>query len=314
VDSGQLLKQKIPFSSIAMLWAVPTLRTPNFQLSTFNFQLSTTEAVQQTGSREQVKQRRRQLRRQRRVRAVKSLWRFGCMSGILASVAWVVNQPDWTISKPEQIQIQGNRYLSDATIRSRLAIRYPQSVMQLAPEQLTDRLLNRGSISSVKIDRRLLPPRLVVHIEDRPPVAQVLQSDSNPPLMFLDERGTQIPISHYLTSVRAAIPRLRVFALAHTMCPNWSQLYPAIHSSAVLIGSIDCRNPQNLILQTEVGKVRLGSFNDRQRLNQQIQQLDLLRDWRKHTNVLEVDYLDLENPAAPKLQLKRSGTVTPKLS
>jgi cell division protein FtsQ len=270
--------------------------------------------MQQSGSREQVKQRRRQLRRQRRVRAVKSLWRFGCMSGILASVAWVANQPDWTISKPEQIQIQGNRYLSDTTIRSMLAIRYPQAVMQLAPEQLTARLLNRGSISSVRIDRSLLPPRLVVQIEDRPPVAQVLQSPDNPPLTFVDERGTQIPIANYSPSVRAAIPRLRVFALAHTMCPNWPQLYQAVHSSAVLIGSIDCRIPQNLILQTEVGKVRLGSVSDRQRLHQQIQQLDLLRDWRKHTNVLEVDYLDLENPAAPKLQLKQSGSVPPKLS
>jgi cell division protein FtsQ len=236
------------------------------------------------------------------------------MSGILASVAWVANQPDWTISKPEQIQIQGNRYLNDATIRSMLAIRYPQAVMQLAPEQLTARLLNRGSISSVRIDRRLLPPRLVVQIEDRPPVAQVLQSPDNPPRTFVDERGTQIPVSNYLSSVQQAIPRLRVFALAQTMCPNWPQLYQAIHRSAVLIGSIDCRNPQNLILQTEVGKVRLGSVGDRQRLNGQIQQLDLLRDWRKHTNVLEVDYLDLENPAAPKLQLKQSGSVTPKLS
>jgi cell division protein FtsQ len=236
------------------------------------------------------------------------------MSGILASVAWVANQPDWTISKPEQIQIQGNRYLSDATIRSMLAIRYPQAVMQLAPEQLTARLLNRGSISSVRIDRSLLPLRLVVQIEDRPPVAQVLQSPDNPPLTFVDERGTQIPIANYAPSVRAAIPRLRVFALAKTMCPNWPQLYQAVHSSAVLIGSIDCRNPQNLILQTEVGKVRLGSVSDRQRLTGQIQQLDLLRDWRKHTNVLEVDYLDLENPAAPKLQLKQSGTITPKIS
>ncbi len=236
------------------------------------------------------------------------------MSGILAGVAWSVNQRDWTISKPEQVQIQGNRYLSDTTIRSMLAIGYPQSILELAPEQLTTRLLNSGSISSVRIDRRLLPPRLVVQIEDRPPVAQLLESDSTPPLKFLDERGTQIPISHYLTSVRVTLPRLRVFASDYQMCPSWPQLYPAIYSSAVSIESIDCRNPQNLILQTEVGKIRLGSFIDRPRLNQQIQQLDLLRDWRKHTNVLEVDYLDLENPAAPKLQLKQSGTVKPKLS
>jgi cell division protein FtsQ len=120
------------------------------------------------------------------------------MSGILAGVVWVANQPNWTISKPEQIRIQGNRYLSDATIRSMLAIRYPQPMMQLAPEQLTARLLKQGSISSAKIDRGLLPPRLFIQIEDRPPVAQVLRSENQPPLAFLDERGTQIPVSGYL--------------------------------------------------------------------------------------------------------------------
>jgi cell division protein FtsQ len=270
--------------------------------------------VQQTAAREQVKQRRRQLRRQRRVRAVKSLWRFGCMSGILAGVAWVANQPNWTISKPEQIRIQGNRYLSDATIRSMLAIRYPQPMMQLAPEQLTARLLKQGSISSAKIDRGLLPPRLLIQIEDRPPVAQVLRAENQPPLTFLDESGTQIPVSSYLTHVQQATPRLRVLISERGMCPSWPQLYQAVHSSPVLIGLIDCRNPQNSILQTEVGKVRLGSIGDRQRLLGQIQQLDLLRDWRKHTNLLEVDYLDLENPHAPKLQLKQSGAVSPKLS
>ena len=98
------------------------------------------------------------------------------------------------------------------------------------------------------------------------------------------------------------------------VCPNWAQLYPVIRTSPVLIGIVDCRNPQNLILQTEVGKVRLGSLGDNQRLVQQIQQLDLLRDWRKYINPLEVDSLDLENPNSPKLQLKRSGTVIPKLS
>lgn len=262
----------------------------------------------------QVKQRRHQLRQQRRVRAVKSLWRFGCMSGILAGVGWISAQSDWTISQPEQIQIQGQRYLTDATIRSILAIRYPQPMMQLSPKQLTAQLLNHGSISSATIDRRLLPPRLLVQIEDRPPVAQILPAEGGSPAAFLDERGTQIPISNYQAPVKQTWPRLRVILPDRGKCPNWPQLYQAVHSSPVLIGIINCRNPQNLILQTEVGAVRLGSLSDRRRLISQIQQLDLLRDWRKHTNQLDVDYLDLENPDAPKFQLKQPVAIPPKSS
>ncbi len=268
-------------------------------------------------SRAQVKQRRRQLRQQRRIRAVKSLWRFGCMSGILTGVVWLANQADWQISQPEQIRIQGNRYLSDAAIRSRLAIPYPQSIFQLAPAKLTANIIKHGAIISARVDRELLPPRLLVQIEDRPPVAQVSRVDSKSPPAFLDERGNQIPVASYQAPVQQTAPQLRVLAPKQGMCPNWLQLYPALHSSPVLIESIDCSDPQNSILQTEVGKVRLGSLGDRQRLLAQIHQLDLLRDWRKYTklpHLVEVEYLDLEYPAAPKLQLKRSGTIPPQSS
>ncbi|NJR32098.1 MAG: hypothetical protein HC778_03560, partial [Chamaesiphon sp. CSU_1_12] len=56
--------------------------------------------------------------------------------------------------------------------------------------------------------------------------------------------------------------------------------------------------------QSEVGKVRLGSFSDEGRLNVQLQQIDRLRNWQKYTDPQQVEYLDLGNPDAPKLQLK----------
>lgn len=259
-------------------------------------------------SSSQVKQRRRQLRQERRVRALQSLWRFGCMAGILAGVGWVVLQPNWTVTKPEQIEIKGNRYLSEAAIRSMLAIQYPQPMIELSPEQLTNQLLKQGSLSSVRIDRRLLPPRLLLEVEDRPPVAQIINPDGTPQA-FVDESGAQLPLASYLPAVRQKAPRLKVLPFDRSICPDWSQLYQIINRSPVMIGVIDCRNPQNSMLQTEVGKVRLGSLGDKQRLTSQIQQLDLLREWRQHTNLLDAEYLDLENPHAPKLKLKQSPPI-----
>jgi cell division protein FtsQ len=78
----------------------------------------------------------------------------------------------------------------------------------------------------------------------------------------------------------------------------------------VAIGIIDCRNPLNLILQTEIGTVRLGAIGDRDRLNNQMQQLDRLRDWQKHVSPSDVDLLDLENPDLPKFQLKRNAPMS----
>jgi cell division protein FtsQ len=231
------------------------------------------------------------------------------MSGILAGLGWVAYQPDWTISKPEQVRIEGNRYLSDTTIRSMLAIPYPKLIMELAPEQLATQPRVRAALANVKIDRGLLPPRLLVQIQDFPPVAGIMPDDISEPKTFIDERGLQLPLASYRAAVWQSLPNLRLRLPATGTCPEWSQIYRAIHTSPVAIGIIDCRNPQNIMLQTEVGQVKLGSIGDQVRLNYQIQQLDRLRDWQKHTNPADVDYLDLENPDAPKLQLKQPVTV-----
>jgi cell division protein FtsQ len=255
-------------------------------------------------SNTQLKRQRRRLQQQRRVKVVKSLWRFACMSGICGSLGWVINQSDWKISKGEQIRVQGNQYLSDNTIRSMLEIPYPKLIMELAPEELTAKLMAKGSIASAKIDRGLLPPHLIVQIQDLPPIAGVIQGDNIEARTFVDERGRQLPMNSYRATVWPSLPKLRLRLPTGGICPDWTQLYRTIHTSPVAVEIIDCRNPQNLFLHTEIGRVRLGASGDKSRLIAQIQQLDLLRNWQKDTDPVNVEYLDLENPDSPKLQLK----------
>jgi cell division protein FtsQ len=235
------------------------------------------------------------------------------MSAILGGFAWTVSRSDWKISKAEQIRVEGNQYLTDRTIRSILAIPYPQLIMELAPEQLTAKLMTKGSIASARIDRGLLPPHLVVQVQDLPPIAQVMQSDESLSQTFVDELGIQVPLSSYQPTILSSLPKLQLRLPSAGICPDWAQLYRVIQASPVKIGIVDCRDPQNLFLQTEIGKVRLGAAGINSRSNEQIQQLDRLRNWQKGANVADVDYLDLENPDAPKLQLKPGlvGTHTP---
>ncbi len=228
------------------------------------------------------------------------------MSGILGGLGWIIHRSDWTISKPEQIKVQGNQYLNDRTIKSMLAIAYPQPIMELAPEKLTAQLIDRGSIASAKVDRGLLPPQLIVQVQDLPPVARVLQAENTPIAAFVDERGRQLPISSYRATVWQSLPKLQLRPPATGVCPEWTQLYQAIRTSPVAIGIVDCRNPQHLMLQTEIGKVRLGAIGDIPRLTTQMQQLDRLRNWQKGTNPDIIDYLDLENPHSPRFQLKQA--------
>ena len=233
------------------------------------------------------------------------------MSGILTGLGWVIDRPDWTISKPEQIQIEGNQYLSDTTIRSMLEIPYPKLIMELAPAQLTAQLIAKltpqpidRSAVNVKIDRRILPPQLIVQIQDLPPVARIVPTNTTTHAQtFIDERGLQLSVSSYRPAVWRSLPTLQLILPTQGACPGWSQLYWAIHASPVSVGVVDCHNPQNVILLTEVGKIRLGAIGDKLKITTQMQQLDRLRNWQQHARSEDVELLDLENPNHPKLQL-----------
>lgn len=232
------------------------------------------------------------------------------MSAILGGFAWTVSRSDWQISKAEQIRVEGNQYLTDRTVRSILAIPYPKLIVELAPEQLTAKLIAQGSISSARIDRGLLPPHLVVQVQDLPPIAQIILDDGTLSQIFVDERGRQLSISSYQPTILSSLPKLQLRLPSAGICPDWAQLYQTIQTSPVRIGIVDCRDPQNLFLQTEIGKVRLGAAGVNSRSHERIQQLDRLRNWQKDPGSVDVDYLDLENPDAPKLQLKPSLTST----
>jgi cell division protein FtsQ len=235
------------------------------------------------------------------------------MSGIFAGSIWAICQIDWTISKPEQVRIEGNQYLSDTTIRSMLAISYPKSIVELGAEQLNAGSIERGLALDARVDRGLFPPHLTVQIQDFPPVARLIRDPTSGSQLYIDERGLELPLASYRQSVSQSLPTLQLRLPTQGACPQWVKLYRAVRTSPVAIGIIDCRDPQNLSLQTEVGKIRLGAIGDLARLTSQIQQLDRLRDWQKLTRDRDVDGLDLENPDFPKLQLKQPVTVPAKL-
>jgi cell division protein FtsQ len=257
-------------------------------------------------SKTELKRRRLQLKRQRRLMVIKSLWRLAGVSSIFGVLFWFGSQSWWTISRPEQIKIAGNRYLSHGAIRSILAIRYPQSLVQLSPAALQQKLMAAGGFEQVSVIRGSLPPRIEIKLVDLQPVAALSQSGSQSVLGLLDRRGMLLPVDRYQTAYQS--PKLTVLvAPDRTDCPNWVDLYREIDRSPVEITTLDCTRSNNLFLQTEIGKIRLGSYQYQPYLRRQILQLDRMRNWAGHTNSKQVDYLDLENPDAPKLRVESTS-------
>jgi cell division protein FtsQ len=258
-------------------------------------------------SPEELRSRRRKLRRERRVYTLKICWQTLLLLGIGAGLYWAVRWPDWTIRKPSQISVQGNRALTETAVRDMLGLKYPVSLLQVEPQVLQNNLLERGSILAATVHRELIPPRILVQVRDRLPVAAVESGGASGTAKtvagLLDERGQWLPATKYRLSA-AQLPALKLLA-SNNSCPNWPELYQAITRSPVKIQEIDCRDSLNLILKSEIGGLRLGTF-DRTKIYKQLQEAYKLRDWAKYADPTTVLYLDLENPNYPQLQRKNT--------
>lgn len=74
---------------------------------------------------------------------------------------------------------------------------------------------------------------------------------------------------------------------------------------------IDCQNPANLILKTELGNVHLGVIGSQ--LPEQIKVLAQMRHLSAKLNSGQIEYIDLKNPEFPLVQMNQEDQkLTPK--
>ena len=268
-------------------------------------------------SQSELAERRQKLRRQRRVRVVQASWQTLAVSGLAGGLVWVATLPAWIIRAPKQIAIAGNELLSEEAVQSLLPIAYPQHLLQLHPQSLTAQLKSQPLIADASVTRRLLPPGLVVQIQERHPVAILLETDtSSDPnadpqpdslpgaaqIRLLDETGMSMPLANYSGFNQAsALPGLRVVGMPKQYLAEWSALYQEISRSSVKVTEIDWRDPANLILNTELGIVHFGSYSSQ--FSKQLNALSQMRELSKTVDVSQINYIDLKNPNNPSLHM-----------
>jgi cell division protein FtsQ len=73
------------------------------------------------------------------------------------------------------------------------------------------------------------------------------------------------------------------------------------------VSEIDWREPGNLILHTELGRVYCGSYGNH--FASQLRALDQLRQLPQKVDLHEIDFIDLRNPQAPLVELVGSGAI-----
>ncbi|MDZ8237413.1 MAG: FtsQ-type POTRA domain-containing protein [Nostoc sp. ChiQUE01a] len=273
-------------------------------------------------SRTDLAQRRKKLRRQRQMKIIQAIWRTFAITALASGLLWVAVQPVWMLKASKQIAIKsGNKLLSDETTRSLLVLSYPQSLWRIEPSAIANSLKKQPTIANAIVRRRLFPPGLIIDIQERVPVAVTQtptvqnQGTSNKKVTIglLDASGVWIPLEKY-TSLNPSrkLPNLRVIGLPKQYCLYWSQLHQAISQSLVKVMEIDCQNPTNLILKTELGKVHLGTPGPQ--LSEQIKVLAQMRHLTAKLNSGEIEYIDLKNPEFPLVQMNQENPkLTPKI-
>lgn len=274
-------------------------------------------------SRSELAARRRRLRWQRRWRALKTIWQLALVGSFAGGLVWLISQPGWVIREAEQISVEGTEFLSEETVRSLVPLDYPTSILDVEPKAIAQELQTRGPIAGVVVHRRLFPPGLSIYIRERHPVAvlignsyvnpsnQSLPTQPSPrlaipsklsPTGLIDENGAWMPLESYTNIAQdLELPDLRLIGMQDYYRKPWTVMYDALRRSPVEVYEIDWRNPANLILNTELGIVHLGSYQAEQFVKQ-LETLDKMRGLPQQIPLDDIDYIDITSPDAPFIQ------------
>lgn len=278
-------------------------------------------------SQSELADRRRQLRRQRRWRTLQIVWQVLTVSSFAGGLIWALSLSDWMLRGPAQVKIEGNQFLSSQTIRSILPIRYPQSLLTIQPQTIVSHLEAEAPIADATVTRRLFPPSLTVQIQERYPVAVAVlagpvpgitaapaqdksQQKPSPQAALLDEEGAWIPYDTYVAlNPVQGLPPLKILGMREEYRSQWAALYQQVSQSPVKISQIDWRDPNNLILQTELAPVYLGSYGPQ--FAEQLRLLDQMRLISKQVRIDQIAYIDLRNLNVPLVEMKGGGELGP---
>ena len=253
------------------------------------------------------RQRRQQMRRERQRRFCLEIWQTLASAGTALGLGWALVHPVWQIREPQQIRIRTGGLLSEAQVRSWLDLEHPHFLWALSPNTLTAKLAQQPVVAQVRVRRQGFPSRVEIWVQERQPVAALVCqrhcSDHNQG--FLDSEGHQLG-GEYAPVLRQLkrYPSLRVTGWHPTQKSLWPQVYQAVAASPVRVTGIDWEQPGDIRLHTELGVIRLGG--DLYRLSEQLVTLDRLRYLPRQLPLHRIAAIDLSDPQAPLVELRRA--------
>ncbi len=255
-------------------------------------------------SQSDLLQRRRSLRQQRRLRLLKGIWRLLMLTGLGVALVEIIRSPIWVIRRPEQVEVKGSRYIQVEAVRSLLPIAYPQSLWQVEPEAIANQVKARLPIQAITVSRQLFPPGLTVQLAEPDFVALAVPIGNNATenLGLLDETGNWVALAKYtVIDPNFKQPKLKIIGNPEQYRPYWPKLYQACRTSPIKILEIHWSDPNNLLLETELGRVRIGAYSPTQ-FQQQLVLLSKMKHLPEQLKQQPIGAIDISDPENPTIQ------------
>lgn len=260
-----------------------------------------------------IRNRREERKKERRWRNLMAIVRFLLIFSLTGGVFWFVTLPKWAITNNKQIEIDGNNLLSDDEVRSLIPLKYPQSLLQLSTQELSNNLQKLAPVKNIVIQKELFPPSLKIKLEEKKPVAIALAPKINEKthqltiqsIGYVDEDGIFVSNQVYqnLKENPEQLPKLKIIGTPQTYLPYWQELYSFLSQSTVKINTIDWQNPTNLVLVTDLGKIYLGAYSSK-KIPKQLTILEKLKSITQQVRREDIIYIDLTDPEIPSISKK----------
>ena len=245
----------------------------------------------------EIQDQRQALKRQKQLEKMQGVWRSMLTLSFATGLIWSSFQPQWTINQLEQVEIQGNEYLSAEALQNIVKETTQQSILTLSPDRIEEILQNQAPIAEVTVSRDLYPPKVTIAIEERDPVALTIPNAAaiNPlEEGYLDEKGNWMSKENYQSSETFPTVTLKVIGYRPQYRLQWAQIYPQLQDHPLEITTVNWQNPANLILETEIGEVHLGG--NLESLPKQLEVLAQFPTPLETTSGESIDHINLKNP------------------
>jgi len=245
----------------------------------------------------EIQDQRQALKRQKQLEKMQGVWRSMLIVSFTTGLIWSSFQPQWTVKQLEQVEIQGNEYLSAEALKNIVKETTQQSILTLSPDRIEEILQNQAPIAEVTVSRDLYPPKVTIAIEERAPVALTIPNAAaiNPlEEGYLDEKGNWMSKENYQSSVTFPTVDLKVIGYRPQYRLQWAQIYPQLQALPIEIQTVNWQNPANLILETAIGEVHFGG--NLESLPEQLEALAQFPTAPQTISSKPIDHINLKNP------------------